>query len=74
MVIAMDVVSNNELQTRDEIFELGKEFASEGLTEKDFKANNEGELERFRRGYQAGLSMQPEASFPNEEFKGMGKH
>ena len=70
----MDVVSNKEVQARDEIYEMGKEFAFEGLTEEYFKANNESELERFRRGYQAGLAMQPEAGFANEEFKGMGKH
>ncbi len=70
----MDVINNTEVQPRDEIFEMGKEFAFEGLTEEYFKANSEEELERFRRGYQAGLSMQPEASIPTEEFKGMGRH
>lgn len=69
----MDVIDNTEVQPRDEIFEMGKEFAFEGLTEEYFKANNEEELERFRRGYQAGLAMQPEASEPSEEFKGISK-
>ena len=34
----------------------------------------EDELERFRRGYQVGLAMQPEASIPTDEFKSMGRH
>ena len=46
----MDVFNNTETQPRDEIFEMGKEFAFEGLTEEYFKANNEDELERFRKG------------------------
>ena len=70
----MDVVSNKEVQTRDEIYEMGKEFAFEGLTEEDFKFNNQEELERFRRGYAVGMAMQPEASIPTKEFKGMGQH
>lgn len=69
----MDVINNTEVQPRDEIFEMGKEFAFEGLTEEYFKANNEDELARFRKGYQAGLAMQPEASVPTEEFKGMSR-
>lgn len=69
----MDVINNTEVQPRDEIFEMGKEFAFEGLTEEDFKANNEDELARFRKGYQAGLAMQPEVSIPTEEFKGMSR-
>ncbi len=69
----MDVINNTEVQTRDEIFEMGKEFAFEGLTEEYFKANNEDELERFRRGFEVGMSMQPEASIPTEEFKGLGR-
>ena len=70
----MDVLSNTEVQPRDEIFEMGKEFAFEGLTEDDFKFNNQEELERFRLGYAAGLAMQPEASIPTEEFKSMSRH
>ena len=69
----MDVINNTEVQTRDEIFEMGKEFAFEGLTEEYFKANNEDELERFRRGFEVGMSMQLEASIPTEEFKGLGR-
>ena len=69
----MDVINNTEVQPRDEIFEMGKEFAFDGLTEEYFKANNEDELARFRKGYQAGLAMQPEASIPTEEFKGMSR-
>ena len=69
----MDVINNTEVQPRDEIFEMGKEFAFEGLTEEYFKANSEEELARFRKGYQAGLAMQPEASIPTEEFKGMSR-
>ncbi len=53
----MDVFSNTEVQPRDEIFEMGKEFAFEGLTEEDFKFNNQEELERFRRGFAVGMSM-----------------
>ena len=70
----MNVFSNTELKPRDEIFEMGKEFAFEGLTEEYFKANNEDELERFRKGYQVGLAMQPEASKHSEEFKPRRKH
>ena len=69
----MDVINNTEVQPRDEIFEMGKEFAFEGLTEEYFKANTEEELARFKKGYQAGLAMQPEASIPTEEFKGMSR-
>ena len=69
----MEVINNTETQPRDEIFEMGKEFAFEGLTEEYFKANNEDELERFRKGYQAGLAMQPEASLPTEEFRNMSR-
>lgn len=65
----MDVINITEVQPKDEIFEMGKEFAFEGLTEEYFKANSEEELERFRRGFQVGLAMQPEASIPTEEFK-----
>lgn len=70
----MNVFSNTELKPRDEIFEMGKEFAFEGLTEEYFKANNEDELERFRKGYQVGLAMQPEVIKQSEEFKPMSKH
>jgi len=70
----MNSFTNTELKPRDEIFEMGKEFAFEGLTEEYFKANNEEELERFRQGYQVGLAMQPEVSIPTEEFKPMSKH
>ena len=59
--------------SRDEIYEMGKEFDFEGLTEEYFKANNEDELARFRKGYQVGLAMQPEASIPTEEFKGISR-
>ena len=37
----MDVMNNTEVQPRDEIFEMGKEFAFEGLTEEYFKANKD---------------------------------
>ena len=60
-------------KTKDPIEDMGMQFAFEGLTEKDFIAANEGELARFRRGYQAGLAMQPEASFQTEESKSMGR-
>ena len=69
----MDVVNNTEVKSRDEIFEMGKEFAFEGLTEEYFKAKNEEELERFRRGYQVGLAMQAETSNPTEEFKSVSR-
>ena len=69
----MDVVNNTEVKSRDEIFEMGKEFAFEGLTEEYFKAKNEEELERFRRGYQMGLAMQAETSIPTEEFKSVSR-
>ena len=60
-------------KTKDPIEDMGMQFAFEGLTEADFRADSEEELERFRRGYQAGLAMQPEASFQTEEFKGMSR-
>ena len=69
----MNFINNPEEQSRDEIFEMGKEFAFEGLTEDDFKAKDEDELKRFRRGFEVGMSMQPEASIPTEEFKKMGR-
>jgi hypothetical protein len=69
----MDTYNTVDVKSKDDIFEIGKEFAFEGLTEEYFKANNPSELERFRLGYQAGLAMQPEASFPTEEFKNMCK-
>ncbi len=72
----MDNFNNLEEQTTkksNEMFDMGMQFAFEGLTEEDFKANSEEELINFRRGYQAGLAMQPEASVPTEEFKGMGR-
>ena len=46
-------------QQRQEIFNMGKEFAFEGLDESYFKANSEAELEIFREGFNEGLSLQP---------------
>ena len=73
----MDNFNSLEEQTTQksqEMFNLGMQFAFEGLTEEYFKANSEEELIYFRRGFQAGLAaMQPEASVPTEEFKGMGR-
>ena len=60
-------------KTKDPIEDMGMQFAFEGLTEEYFKANSEDELERFRRGYQVGLAMQPEASFQTEDIKSMGR-
>ena len=62
----MDVFKNTEVQPRDEIFEMGKEFAFEGLTEEYFKANSEEELAIFREGFQEGLKLQPSIEMPLE--------
>lgn len=53
-------------QQRQEIFNMGKEFAFEGLDESYFKANNEEELAIFREGFQEGLKLQPSIEMPLE--------
>ena len=46
-------------QQKQEIFNMGKEFAFEGLDETYFKANSEEELAIFREGFKEGLRLQP---------------
>lgn len=55
-------------QHRQEIFNMGKEFAFEGLDESYFKANSEEELAIFREGFQEGLSLQPNIEEPSEHI------
>ncbi|MGN1370795.1 MAG: hypothetical protein ACI4XM_00735 [Candidatus Coprovivens sp.] len=51
-------------QQREEIFNLGKEFAFEGLDENDFIHDNPYELVIFREGFKEGLKLQQ--GFNNE--------
>lgn len=46
-------------QQKQEIYNMGKEFAFEGLDETYFKANSEEELAIFREGFKEGLNLQP---------------
>lgn len=57
-------------QQRQEIYNIGKEFAFEGLDESYFKANSEEELAIFRDGFQEGLKLQP-APIENTEYNGL---
>lgn len=51
-------------QQRQEIYNMGKEFAFEGLDETYFKANSEEELAIFREGFKEGLNLQPKIEEP----------
>lgn len=51
-------------QQRQEIYNMGKEFAFEGLDETYFKANSEDELAIFREGFKEGLNLQPKMEEP----------
>lgn len=51
-------------QQKQEIYNMGKEFAFEGLDETYFKANNEEELAVFREGFKEGLKLQPKIEEP----------
>lgn len=44
-------------QQRQEIINMGKEFAFEGLDARYFKANNAEELKLFKEGYEEGLKI-----------------
>lgn len=51
-------------QQRQEIYNMGKEFAFEGLDETYFKANSKEELAIFREGFKEGLNLQPKIEEP----------
>ncbi len=52
-----------------EIYNVGREFAFEGLSEADFKATSEEELAIFREGFKEGLRLQP---IDNEQTEQVG--
>lgn len=59
-------------QQRQEIYNIGKEFAFEGLDENYFKANNNDELEIFRQGFQEGIRIQTQNSENSQEHSAKG--
>lgn len=59
-------------QQRQEIYNMGKEFAFEGLDETYFKANSEEELAIFREGFKEGLNLQTKTEEPLVESR-LGK-
>ncbi len=44
-------------QKNQEIINIGKEFAFEGLDMRYFKSNNADELRYFKEGYEEGLAI-----------------
>lgn len=56
-------------QQRQEIINIGKEFAFEGLDMRSFKANNALELKLFKEGYEEGLQIIEENALRNEQNK-----
>lgn len=62
-----------EPKQREEIFNLGKEFAFEGLDMRHFKANSADELRIFKEGFEEGLKIMQENNNELEENKGMGR-
>ena len=56
-------------QQRQEIYNMGKEFAFEGLDETYFKANSEEELAIFREGFKEGLNLQTKIEEPLVESR-----
>lgn len=44
-------------EQKQELINIGKEFAFEGLDMRYFKANNADELRLFKEGYQEGLEI-----------------
>lgn len=69
--MGMENLASSQISTqqRQEIFNMGKEFAFEGLDESYFKSNNEAELEIFREGFKEGLSLQPSIETPVENIR-----
>lgn len=59
-------------QQRQEIYNIGKEFAFEGLDENYFKANNNDELEIFRQGFQEGIRIQTQNLENSQEHSAKG--
>lgn len=59
-------------QQRQEIYNIGKEFAFEGLDENYFKANNNDELEIFRQGFQEGIRIQTQNLENSQEHSTKG--
>ncbi len=70
-----NMVSSQQIssQQRLEIYNMGKEFAFEGLDENYFKANNNEELEIFRQGFQEGIRIQTQnmETFQEHSIKGL---
>lgn len=62
-----------EPKQNEEIFNLGKEFAFEGLDMRHFKANSADELRSFKEGFEEGLKIMLENNEELEENKGIGK-
>lgn len=62
-----------EPKQNEEIFNLGKEFAFEGLDMRHFKAKSADELRIFKEGYEEGLKLIQENNNEFEENKGIGK-
>lgn len=60
-----------EPKQKEEIFNLGKEFAFEGLDMRHFKAKSADELRIFKEGFKEGLKLMQENSNELEENKGM---
>lgn len=55
-------------EEREEIINIGKEFAFEGMDMRYFKANSAEELRLFKEGYQEGLAIiQNNMNQPKEE-------
>ena len=79
MVIRLE--KNNDMQHFEEIYKLGKEWASEGIPESRFKAQNNAEKVVFLEGYKAyrdelikkRQELQEMAQNGNEESKGRSR-
>lgn len=75
-VIGLERLTSPE--QRQEFYNMGREFAYEGLEKTYFKPSNEDELEAFEAGYNAALSTlnkTQESQEQSEELTGpkMGK-
>lgn len=53
-------------QQRQEFYNMGREFAFEGLEKELFKAESSEELEAFSKGYEAALAYIEEQQIPEE--------
>lgn len=53
-------------QQRQEFYNIGREFAFEGLEKELFKAESIEELEAFSKGYEAALAYIEEQQIPEE--------